>query len=276
MASLKAPPPGPRPRKRFGQHFLIDNNIIEKILAAASVEEGERVLEIGPGRGALTARLLEAGALVTAIEIDRDLAAMLRKKFSDAAGFELIEADVLKLSFTELAAARGCRFKAVANLPYNISGPLTARIIEEREAFTRLLFMYQKEVADRLVAGPGTKDYGVLSVLGQMYMDVRTEFRVPPGCFAPPPKVDSAVVGMTVLEAPRQPITDYPVLKRVVKAAFGQRRKTLANALKALGLGAGEVAVAADAALIDLKRRGETLSVAEFAALANAVSAIKG
>jgi len=265
---------GPRPRKRFGQHFLVDGNIIRKILNAAGPTEGDRVLEIGPGRGALTEPLVASGCRVTAIEVDRDLAAMLRERFSDADGFELVEADALKVSYSALADEEGGRFKVVANLPYNISGPMTARLIEERAAFTRLVLSYQKEVAERLVAVPGTKDYGVLSVLAQMYLDVRAEFPVSPASFSPPPAVDSMVVSMVVRSEPRFPVGDYGVLKRVVRAAFGQRRKTLSNALKALGMGPDATARALGEAGIDPKRRGETLSLREFAALANIVGSI--
>jgi len=266
----------PRPRKRFGQHFLVDGNIVGKIIRAAGVRPGEHVLEIGPGRGALTGPLLDAGALVTAVEVDRDLAAGLERRFSGADGFELVCADALDFDFLDLARRKGQRLKVVANLPYNISGPMTARLLDQREAFSLMVLMYQKEVAARLTAAPGTRDYGSLSVIAQVYTDVKKEFDVPPGCFRPPPKVSSTVVSMRVLDGPRVPVPDPAFFARVVRSAFGQRRKTLANALGALGLGKPAVAAALAECSIDPARRGETLTLAEFSALASALMGLTG
>lgn len=266
----------PRPRKRFGQHFLVDGNIVGKIIRAAGVCPGEHVVEIGPGTGALTGPLLDAGALVTAVEVDRDLAAGLERRFSEAGGFELVCADALDFDFLDLARGKGRRLKVVSNLPYNISGPLTARLLDQREAFSLMVLMYQKEVAARLTAMPGTRDYGSLSVIAQVYCEVKKEFDVPPGCFRPCPKVSSTVVSMRVLDGPRVPVPDPAFFGRVVRSAFGQRRKTLANALGALGLGKATVTAALADCGVNPARRGETLTLAEFSALASALMGLTG
>lgn len=261
-------------RKKLGQHFLTDRNMIARIVRTAAVEEGDHVLEIGPGRGALTAQLLEAGASVLAIEVDPALAAFLERSFSGAR-FELLRADALKVSYTALAVERGCRFKAVANLPYNISGPLLARFLAEREAFTLMVLMFQKEVAERIAARPGTKDYGSLSVLSQVYTDVRVEFDLAPHLFFPRPKVTSSVVSLRVLDSPRVPVCDEAFFKSVVRAAFSTRRKMLPNALKTIGFEKEEAYSALLEARVDPRRRGETLSIGEFSELASALYALR-
>jgi len=169
----------PRAKKRYGQHFLVDRNIIAKIIRLAELSEGELVLEIGPGTGLLTGALIDAGARVVAVELDRTLIGALRERFSGSGRFDVIEADSLDVSFTGLSERFGGRFKCVSNLPYNISGPVTAKFVDERRAFTSLVLMYQKEVAERLTAEPGTKDYGSLSVMVQTFMDARAGFDVP-------------------------------------------------------------------------------------------------
>lgn len=261
----------PIPRKRFGQHFLTDKNLIRKIVASAGVVHGDTVLEIGPGRGALTEGLIEAGAVVTAIEVDRDLARLLKERFP-ASSLKVIEADALKVSYAELSRAEGKRFKLVSNLPYNISGPILARLLKEREAFTIMVLMFQKEVAERIASRPGTKSYGVLSVLSQAYTDVRIEFQVSRNLFSPRPKVDSSVVSFRVLDRPRVDIEDPAFFKTVVKSAFGTRRKTLLNSLKALGFAKEGLLSALEEAGVDPGRRGETLDLAEFGLLAKALS----
>ncbi len=262
------------PKKRLGQHFLIDKNVIRRIVLSAKIEEGERVLEIGPGRGALTEGLLEAGAKVTAIEVDYQLADLLKGRFP-AENFEVITGDALKMSFTELAGDRKCRLKVVSNLPYNISGPILAKFLTERQALTLLVLMFQKEVADRLVALPGTKEYGILSVFTQAFTEIKKEFDVSKNFFSPRPKVDSSVVSLKVLEKPKVEIWDEQFFKQVVRAAFGTRRKMLLNALKRLGFEKDEVERALKEAGIDPKRRGETLDIREFSRLTKAFIDIK-
>lgn len=257
-------------KKRFGQHFLTDKNLLNKIVRVSGVTAKDCVLEIGPGQGALTSALIDAGAQVYAIEVDKDLTGALQKRFAGSALFELINADALAVSFTSLSIGRGCKFKAVSNLPYNISGPLIFKFIAERDAFTSMTLMLQKEVAVRLAARPGTKEYGVPSVLCQTYFDVSLEFTVSRNLFTPRPKVDSCVIGFKVLPSPRVRITDEAFFAKTVKAAFSQRRKTLSNALKTLGFNTEKVLAALHRVNIDPKRRGETLDIPEFAALAGA------
>lgn len=264
-------PPPQFPKKRFGQHFLIDKNIIKKIVSAADLKGGDHVLEIGPGTGALTEGLLCAGARVLAIEVDRSLAGMLKDKFRADLNFEVITGDALKVSFLKLAEERNCRFKAVSNLPYNISGPVLSKFMEERAAFLGMVLMFQKEVAERIVSGPGSKSYGALSVFSQVYADVRMEFNVPRHLFRPAPKVDSCVVSFRMAESPRVDVTDPGFFKKVVRAAFGTRRKTLQNALKALGMEKDGITDALNRCGIDARRRGETLTIAEFGRLTAAL-----
>lgn len=262
--------PVPYPKKKFGQHFLTDKNLIRKIVSAALVHEGDRALEIGPGRGALTEGLLDAGAFVTAIEVDKDLAEVLKERFKGTGRLEIITADALKTSFVELSRERKARFKLVSNLPYNISGPILAKFLNEREAFTLMVLMFQKEVAERIASGPGSKEYGVLSVLSQAYTDVKIEFNVSRNLFTPRPKVDSSVVSFRVLDKPKVAIEDENFFRSVVRSAFGTRRKTLLNALKTLGFEKEMIQKALLSSGIDPVRRGETLTLDEFARLTSA------
>ncbi len=264
------------PRKRLGQHFLTDRSVIGKIVAAADISPGERVLEIGPGTGNLTGALLDAGACVTAVEIDTRLSDRLEEIFKGADGFTLVRGDALKLSFVDMAGEAGGRFKVVANLPYNISAPILFKFIDERRAFSALMLMLQKEVALRICTGPGSKEYGILSVLLGVYYDIKKEFNVSRGSFNPPPRVDSTVLSLHALDAPRVEISDYAFFVTVVKAAFGMRRKMLQNSLQSLGLGKAAVLDALASASIDPKRRAEMLTLAEFGALTSALYGAKG
>lgn len=258
----------PPPKKRFGQHFLKDKNVIRRIVEKAGVKEGDLVLEVGPGRGALTEALLDAGAHVVAIEVDRSLVEYLKQAFSGKK-LDIIVEDALKVSFTGIADGYGRKLKAVSNLPYNISGPILAKFLEQRRAFTNLVLMFQKEVAQRIVAVPSTKEYGILSVFSQAFCDVKKEFDVSKNLFTPRPKVDSSIVSLKVLDTPRADITDEAFFKTVVRAAFGVRRKTLLNALKPVCGDKDALEAALKECAIDPMRRGETLGVQEFARLAN-------
>ena len=257
----------PRPRKRFGQHFLHDPAVIRRIVeavapaAAAGHPPTPRVVEIGPGRGALTGLLLERVGTLDAIEIDRDLVAALTERFGRDGRLRLHSGDVLAFDFCALAADAPLRL--VGNLPYNISTPLLFHLYDQAHCIESMVFMVQKEVAVRLAAPPGGKDYGRLSVMIQWRFDVAHLFDVGPGAFQPPPQVDSTVVRLTP-RAPRIELRDSARFARVVQAAFGQRRKTLRNALRELvGLAAFERAG------VDPNRRAETLTALEFAILAN-------
>ncbi len=262
-------------KKSLGQNFLVDKNVVANIISAAGIVEGERVLEIGPGTGLLTCALLEAGAKVVAIEKDDELCKRLKQEFAENEDFTLIEADALEVDFIELSKKYATRLKVVSNLPYNISGPVMAKFLENYRAFSGFILMLQKEVAQRFAATSGTKAYGILSVLIRAYGSARMLFDVSPNSFKPRPKVTSTVVGITLFEDSAIPITDdalYPVLRQVVRAAFGQRRKTLLNALKALGCEPEVLTDALASVDIDPKRRGETLSFEEFLNLAKELS----
>lgn len=259
----------PRAKKRFGQHFLNDRNIIRKIVAAAGVKEGDLVLEIGPGTGVLTEELLLAGARVWAVEVDAELIEFLKGRFQTES-LTIIPADALKVSYEELARGAGGRLKLVANLPYYISGPLLSKLLTERAAFSIMVLMFQKEVAVRITSGPKSRDYGNLSVLSQALTDVKREFDVPARLFSPKPKVDSSVVSFRVLDSPKIEFEDEEFFRKVVRSAFGARRKTLLNALSSLG-GKEEMLGALEEAGIDPKRRGETLDLDEFGALSRAI-----
>ena len=248
-------------RKRFGQHFLHDRSVLERIVHEMAPQPTDALLEIGPGRGALTERLLGRSHSLDAVEIDRDLAALLRQRFGTAPGFELHESDALDFDFASLAQRRGARLRVIGNLPYNISTPLLFHVAAAHEHVTDLHVMLQKEVIDRIVAAPGSGEYGRLTVMLAPWFEARHLFDVGPGAFTPAPRVWSAVARLTVRREPAFAVP--PTFARTVSAAFSQRRKTLRNALRAL------VDVEAIAAAgIDPGVRPETLSPAQFAALA--------
>ncbi len=258
---------GIRMSKKLGQNFLIDENVVNNIVEAAGIAHGDAVLEIGPGIGTLTQGLAEAGATVTAVEIDRRLLDVLAKTLEGYDNVRVVHGDILKIDISETVGAP--RYKVVANLPYYITTPIIMGLLEARMPIDVLVTMVQKEVAQRMVAVPGTKDYGALSVAVQYYTKAEIMFIVKPDSFIPPPSVDSAVIRCTVREKPPVQV-DEKIFFRVVKAAFAQRRKTLSNTLKTSGVPAETLKVILAAAGIDGNRRGETLSIDEFAALSNA------
>jgi 16S rRNA (adenine1518-N6/adenine1519-N6)-dimethyltransferase len=247
-------------RKRFGQHFLHDPGVIHRILSAIDAKPGDAVVEIGPGRGALTQALLEAAGTLDAIEIDRDLAAQLRDSFQGRA-LTLHEADALRFDFAALARERGARLRVVGNLPYNVSTPLLFHLLEHPRAIADLHVMLQKEVIDRIVAAPGSGDYGRLTVMLAPWIRAERLFDVGPGAFRPPPRVWSAVARLEMRERPAFDVDER--FGRVVAAAFAQRRKTLRNALRSL-----LDATAIESAGVDPGARPETLSPEAFGALA--------
>jgi 16S rRNA (adenine1518-N6/adenine1519-N6)-dimethyltransferase len=262
----------PRPRKRFAQHFLTQPGIARRIVALAELTADDTVLEIGPGRGALTGFLAEAAGRVVLIEIDRDLAAQMRERFADRPQVEVWEGDVLRMDL-RARLAQSATLTAVANLPYNVSTPVLMRLLESSDLFRRLVLMLQREVADRLCAESGSKTYGALSVMAQLAAEVRVAFRVPPTAFSPRPMVDSAVV---VLD-PRRPVPLTPAerssVRRVVRAAFSQRRKQLGNGLSPLTPRAHELLTAIG---IDPRRRPETLEPGDFVRLARIIATAAG
>ncbi|MFW3613750.1 16S rRNA (adenine(1518)-N(6)/adenine(1519)-N(6))-dimethyltransferase RsmA [Billgrantia antri] len=257
-------PPVHRARKRFGQNFLRDPGIISRIVRAIAPRPGDRLVEIGPGQGALTEPLLEAtGGHLEVIELDRDLVPGLRVQFFNYPGFVVHEGDALKFDFRELRSD-GEPLRVVGNLPYNISTPLIGHLLEAGNAIADMHFMLQKEVVDRLAAEPGGADWGRLSVMAQYRCRVDYLFTVPPEAFVPRPKVDSAIVRLTPFAEPPWPASDEALLFRVVRQAFAQRRKTLRNNLK--GVIDGDALAALD---IDPARRPQTLGVEEFVRIAN-------
>jgi 16S rRNA (adenine1518-N6/adenine1519-N6)-dimethyltransferase len=254
----------PRRRKRFGQHFLHDPRILTRIVQALAARPGDHLVEIGPGRGALTERLLGLpGCTLDAIEIDRDLAAQLRGRFSGAPNRALHEGDALEFDFSALARERGGRLRIVGNLPYNISTPLLFQLLHHAPALADLTVMLQREVVARIAAAPGDPDYGRLSVMLAPQLQGARLFDVGPGAFQPPPRVWSAVLRLTVREQPLFPVS--PHYAAVVAAAFAQRRKTLRNALSQI-LTAAEISACA----IDPGARPGTLAPEAFNALAEA------
>jgi 16S rRNA (adenine1518-N6/adenine1519-N6)-dimethyltransferase len=258
-----------RARKRFGQHFLHDPAVIARIIDAIALRPGDAAVEIGPGRGALTMRLLAAAGRLDAVEIDRDLAAELNTRFAAEPHWVLHQADALKMDWRALADARGARLRVIGNLPYNISTPLLFRLLAAADAILDMHFMLQKEVVDRIVAAPGSAAYGRLTVMLAPRVTATRLLDVGAGAFRPAPKVSSAGVRLAVIDAP-PPWSREPLYPEVVTAAFGQRRKTLRNSLRQY--------LAADAmhALgIDPGARAETLTAAQFGALAQAAAAAR-
>ncbi len=253
----------PRPRRRFGQHFLRDAQVLQRIVAAIAPRPGERLVEIGPGRGALTDLLLDCGAELVAIEIDRDLAELLRSRHAGRASFTLIEGDALHFDYRRLAGA-GPPLRLVGNLPYNLSTPLLFALLEQRQVIADMVFMLQKEVVERLAATPGSKSYGRLGIMVQYHCQVDSLFTVPPAAFLPPPKVDSAVVRLTPRPAPQPAALDLNHFAQLVSRCFQQRRKTLRN-----GLRAWQPDAFLEGLPVPLEARPDTLSVADFVALSN-------
>jgi 16S rRNA (adenine1518-N6/adenine1519-N6)-dimethyltransferase len=253
-------------RKRFGQHFLHDRSVLDRIVREVAAQPGQALVEIGPGRGALTERLIGQSRTLDAIEIDRDLAEQLRARWGPPHGFELHVEDALKFDFAALARMRGDRLRVIGNLPYNISTPLLFHIAAAHEHIDDLHVMLQKEVIDRIAAAPGTGSYGRLTVMLAPWFETRQLFDVGPGAFTPAPRVWSAVARLTVR---REPAFDIPpAFAKTVSAAFSHRRKTIRNALRSIIDVDGIVAAGIDPGL-----RPETLSPAEFAKLAAHVPA---
>lgn len=252
-----------RARKRFGQNFLHDPGVIQRIVAAIDPRPGQRLVEIGPGQGALTLPLLERAGSLDVIELDRDLIAPLQTLAAGRGELRVHNADALKFDFRSLARD-GAPLRVVGNLPYNISTPLLFHLIAQADVIQDMHFMLQKEVVDRMAAAPGSGDYGRLSVMVQFYCEVTRLFTVGPGAFRPAPKVDSAVVRLIPRRSPVVDVHDPAVFAAVVNQAFSQRRKTLRNALKRM-LSDEEIRAAG----IDPGARPEELDLARFAALAN-------
>jgi len=255
-------------RKRFGQNFLHDPGVIARIIQAIDPKPGDRIVEIGPGQAALTAPLIAKAGQLHAIEIDRDLVARLRERFTESE-LSITEQDVLRVSFSALADQLGGPLRVMGNLPYNISSPILFHLLESAEQIIDQHLMLQKEVVDRMVAGHGSKIYGRLSVMLQARYQMVRCLTVPPGAFMPAPKVDSAVIRMVPLPVSAVRVRDWPIFAAVVALAFSQRRKMLRKSLAAY-------AVMLDWNALDISptQRAEELSVDHFVGLANAVASL--
>ncbi len=250
-----------RPRKRFGQHFLRDSDVIDSIVAAINPQPGEHLVEIGPGEGVLTRPLLARTGAIEVVELDRDLAATLAQRLGHPPGLTIHQADALKFDFSSLAVDGPIR--VIGNLPYNISTPLIFHLLDQAEAIGEMVFMLQKEVVDRLVASPGSHSYGRLTVMASHYCEMDWLFDVPPEAFDPPPNVESAIIRMVPKTLNDVDRTLLPALDKLVRASFGQRRKTLRKSLKKM-IDDNAFRIAD----IEPTARPETLSLEQFRALA--------
>ncbi len=264
-------------KKSFGQNFLVDSHVLDKIIDAADITGEDFVLEVGPGIGTLTEALAEKAWRVVAVEIDQRLIPILTENLSEYKNVEIVNGDILKVDIKEILRekAEGHPVKVVANLPYYITTPIIMELLEQHLAVSSITVMIQKEVAERMQAGPGTKDYGALSLAVQYYSKPYYAANVPPNSFIPRPKVGSAVIRLDVYESSPVSVKDEKLLFRVIKAAFGQRRKMLANALSSdAGITKEQAAAAIEKAGFALTVRGEELSLSEFAHLSDELKEI--
>lgn len=268
----------PRAKKRLGQNFLVDESYARRIVAALAPRVGESVLEIGPGRGALTSILVGSGARVVAIEFDRDLAAPLRARFAGRENFRLVEADALEVDFCS-AVEPAASARVVANLPYNISTAILQRLLAQRRCVSEMVLMLQREVVARITAPPGSTERGYLTLLVEAYCEAEALFDVPPGAFRPTPKVWSSVVRLRVSES-GPAVGDERLLWQLVGAGFAQRRKTMLNNLRAAPVdlrarveATGGAPALLEAAGVEPSRRAETLTLQEWAAMTRLLEA---
>ena len=257
--------------KSLGQNFLVDDSVPRDIVEGAEVDENDLVIEIGPGVGTLTAKLLNKAKKVVAIELDNDLIPILNEEIGDNPKFSLIHNDALKVDFNEIIKDEKS-VKLVANLPYYVTTPIIVKLLKENYNFKSLTIMIQKEVAERMNAEPGNKDYGALSLLVQYYCDTKIIRKVPPQCFIPRPKVDSIVIKLDKLDKPKVDVENEKLFFDIIRNSFNMRRKTLWNGVKNIGLSKEKLELAFSEAGIDPKRRGETLTIDEFALLSDKIS----
>lgn len=258
--------------KSLGQNFLIDDNILKKIIHAAQLTKNDCVLEVGPGVGTLTIELAEHAKKVLTIEIDKNLIPILKETLKGYDNVILHHGDALKENLKEIVNQYLEQPICIcANIPYYITTPLITKFFEAGVKITNIVIMVQKEVAERIVAKPGSKEYGALSLLVQYYSKPHIVAVVPPSCFTPRPKVDSVVIKLEANEQPPADIHDKELFFKIIKSSFSQRRKTLSNSLKSLGISKEELNTAFEKSNIDPKRRGETLTLEEFAVLSNEI-----
>ncbi|MGG7059538.1 16S rRNA (adenine(1518)-N(6)/adenine(1519)-N(6))-dimethyltransferase RsmA [Clostridium nigeriense] len=257
--------------KSLGQNFLVDDSVPKDIVLGAEVDENDLVIEIGPGVGTLTAQLLNKAKKVVAIELDNDLIPILTEELGSDPKFTLIHNDALKVNFNEIIGEEKS-VKLVANLPYYVTTPIIVKLLKEKYNFKSLTIMIQKEVAERMDAEPGNKDYGSLSLLVQYYCNTKIIRKVPPQCFIPRPKVDSIVIRLDRLDEPKVEVENEKLFFEIIRSSFNMRRKTLWNGVKNIGLPKEELELAFEEAGIDPKRRGETLTIEEFALLSDKIN----
>lgn len=260
----------PYPRKRLGQHFLIDPNLSRKIVRLADLQPTDCVCEIGPGGGALTTLLCQTAKQVLALEVDPRMVEFLKTELAEYANLDVQVQDALRYPFDQMRESA----VVVANLPYNISTPILFRLLEAQQKITRMVLTVQLEVAQRLVAKPNTKDYGVLSVMAQHLAEVKFGFKVSKKCFRPVPDVDSGVVRLDIRQDQPEKLEDLAQFQRTVRVAFGQRRKTLLNAFRSADISDQLLQKVQQDTGISLSRRAETLSVQEFRILTHAFSGL--
>lgn len=260
--------------KSLGQNFLIDDSVLTDIVEGAEVNKDDLIIEIGPGVGSLTAQLIGRAKKVVSIELDNDLIPILKEELGQYENFTLIHKDALKVDFNEIIGHEKS-VKLVANLPYYVTTPIIVKLLKDNYNFKSLTIMIQKEVAERINAEPNCKEYGALSLLVQYYCDTKIVRKVSPGSFIPRPKVDSIVIRLDKLSEKRVEVKDEKLMFEIIRNAFNMRRKTMWNAVKFLGMKKEEIEKAFELSEIDQKRRGETLSLHEFALLSDNIINIR-
>lgn len=260
--------------KSLGQNFLIDDSVLTDIVEGAEVNKDDLIIEIGPGVGSLTAQLIGRAKRVVSIELDNDLIPILKEELGQYENFTLIHKDALKVDFNEIIGHEKS-VKLVANLPYYVTTPIIVKLLKDNYNFKSLTIMIQKEVAERINAEPNCKEYGALSLLVQYYCDTKIVRKVSPGSFIPRPKVDSIVIRLDKLSEKRVEVKDEKLMFEIIRNAFNMRRKTMWNAVKFLGMKKEEIEKAFELSEIDQKRRGETLSLHEFALLSDNIINIR-
>ena len=259
--------------KSLGQNFLVDQSVPRDIVDGADVGPEDLVIEIGPGVGTLTAQLWKIAKRVVAIELDDTLIPILTEELGEYPNFSLIHNDALKVNFDEVIGDEQS-VKLVANLPYYVTTPIIVKLLKEKHKFKSLTIMIQKEVAERMNAEPGNKDYGALTLLVQYYCNTKIVRKVPPACFIPRPKVDSIVIRLDKLDEPKVKVDNEKLFFDIIRSSFNMRRKTLWNGVKSIGPAKEKLEAAFEKAGVDPKRRGETLSIQEFATLSNCINEI--